>query len=532
MKFKVLACALSLGACLSAQTMSNLPIIVVQPFEDLRTNPNGENYAPAISSMMKTAIGSSLIFQTEGGRRISAFDYQSLRTQFSSAKGSQLFLMTGTVLAANNAIQVDIRVYDVAQESLVYSSFVPILSINAARSALEAYLEDFRRMVFGNILGRVELSVSVPGADVYLDKRFIGTVPKSAKLDFPYLYPGEYSLRILATGYMDYQEKISVRERRLSAVNVQLAQEPGSLTLDSEPSGAEVFIDGKPAGSTPLRLAQIQPGSYRVTIKKELYLNYSSTVELRSREERSLKAPLTIMPGALRLVSLPAGATLYEGDKPIGETPLTLADLAPRKYVFQLQLDDYLSHPLDITIEPAKTQVMEIALSKAQAPVDIYSNPPDAELFREGPEGRQSLGRTPLQKLPFDFGSHRLVLEKEGYFPKSFWLRVDENRSFNIDQKLAQKPAAIRISTDPDNARIIVDGSYRGNSPLLLKDYSPGKHRVEARTSYGSASAELELAPDEEKPVMLSIRKPALSFISAALVAGLSALLFFSVSGN
>jgi hypothetical protein len=58
--------ALALAGAMAAQTMSNLPMIVVQPFEEIKTNPGGESYAAALTSMMRTAIGSGLVFQTEG----------------------------------------------------------------------------------------------------------------------------------------------------------------------------------------------------------------------------------------------------------------------------------------------------------------------------------------------------------------------------------------------------------------------------------------------------------------------------------
>ncbi|MDP3178071.1 MAG: PEGA domain-containing protein, partial [Spirochaetaceae bacterium] len=326
--------------------------------------------------------------------------------------------------------------------------------------------------------------------------------------------------------------KIRVRERRLTAVNVQLAQEPGSLILDSDPSGAEVLIDGKASGTTPLRLSQIQPGSYRVTIKKDLYLDYSATITVRSREERTLNATMTIMPGTVRITSAPSGAELRDGDKVIGKTPITLTDLPPRKYVYQLVLQDYVVYPLDINVEASKTENIPVQLSKAQAPIDIYSTPSEAEVYADSGEGRVFLGKTPIQKKAIDFGMYMFSLEKAGFFSKELRLRVDGKKTVNIEAALVQKPASLRISTDPNNARVIVDGVYRGNAPVALKDLEPGSHRVEASTSYGARSIDIELMPDEEKEVSLAVSKPALSFISAAIISALSLLLFLGASGN
>jgi hypothetical protein len=46
----------------------------------------------------------------------------------------------------------------------------------------------------------------------------------------------------------------------------------GGLTITSEPSGAEVMVDGEPLGTTPLDLTNVSMGEHTVEITKEGYL--------------------------------------------------------------------------------------------------------------------------------------------------------------------------------------------------------------------------------------------------------------------
>jgi serine/threonine protein kinase len=44
-------------------------------------------------------------------------------------------------------------------------------------------------------------------------------------------------------------------------------QEPGALQIDSRPRGAQVFVDGRLVGSTPLTLPEIRPGAHAVRLE-------------------------------------------------------------------------------------------------------------------------------------------------------------------------------------------------------------------------------------------------------------------------
>lgn len=50
-----------------------------------------------------------------------------------------------------------------------------------------------------------------------------------------------------------------------------LAILPGGITISSEPSGAEVWVDGTPAGTTPLELPNVTAGEHTVEVRKTGY---------------------------------------------------------------------------------------------------------------------------------------------------------------------------------------------------------------------------------------------------------------------
>jgi len=88
-----------------------------------------------------------------------------------------------------------------------------------------------------------------------------------------------------------------VAEREIPEAPVTTAaQRPagfqGALVIDSEPSGARVFLNGAPAGSTPLILEGVPVGSRVVRVEADAYVPWSSAVRVVANEQTRVLATL------------------------------------------------------------------------------------------------------------------------------------------------------------------------------------------------------------------------------------------------
>jgi Zn-dependent protease len=88
-------------------------------------------------------------------------------------------------------------------------------------------------------------------------------------------------------------------------------QPGGILYLGSAPSGASVYIDGSPKGTTPLTLSPIAPGIHTVTLKKAGYADYSTKVSITAGLVSKMAANLVpVTPGTVtRTLPPPVSAT-------------------------------------------------------------------------------------------------------------------------------------------------------------------------------------------------------------------------------
>lgn len=59
----------------------------------------------------------------------------------------------------------------------------------------------------------------------------------------------------------------------------------GSLRVDYEPTGADVLLNGKKVGVTPLVLKELPVGDYQLEIWREYYVKKFSNIKIREDQE-------------------------------------------------------------------------------------------------------------------------------------------------------------------------------------------------------------------------------------------------------
>ena len=106
----------------------------------------------------------------------------------------------------------------------------------------------------------------------------------------------------------------------------------GSVSITSEPSGAQVSIDGDHRGNTPLTVTLLA-GSHRVDLKAGEKVR-THTLNVGAGRESSLHAALEVASsvppvGGLNISTEPSGARVWVDDHARGQSPVSISDLKP-----------------------------------------------------------------------------------------------------------------------------------------------------------------------------------------------------------
>jgi len=106
----------------------------------------------------------------------------------------------------------------------------------------------------------------------------------------------------------------------------------GSLTVESEPPGARIFVGDKEYGTTPLRIDKIREGTYVVRFAMKGYEDWELPASVETGRETRVRAPLGVKPGSLEVITEPVSLVSL-GEGPNEETPHIFTGLAPGEYV-------------------------------------------------------------------------------------------------------------------------------------------------------------------------------------------------------
>jgi hypothetical protein len=148
----------------------------------------------------------------------------------------------------------------------------------------------------GSGLGRLLVRSTPAGARVSIDGRDAGVTPAVVRD----LARGSHSVRVTRDGYVAEERRIVITPRR-EAVSITVPLSPavatngrfvGDLTVQSRPTGAKVFLDGKLIGMTPLSIPSVRAGEHAVRLEYDGYRRWSSVVRVVANEANRVTASL------------------------------------------------------------------------------------------------------------------------------------------------------------------------------------------------------------------------------------------------
>ncbi len=121
----------------------------------------------------------------------------------------------------------------------------------------------------------VKISSVPENADVFWDEASKGTTP----VIIGNVTAGPHKIRVVKESYEEKVDTIDVKDP-LTEKTYYLNQYTGTLTAKTDPSGAEVMIDNKSFGTTPIDISALPAKPYMVKLKKEGYREKNVAVSI------------------------------------------------------------------------------------------------------------------------------------------------------------------------------------------------------------------------------------------------------------
>jgi formylglycine-generating enzyme required for sulfatase activity len=190
-------------------------------------------------------------------------------------------------------------------------------------------------------LGRAQITSVPAGAafEVREGAQVLRTGRTPAEVDE--LPTGTYELVANHEG-REQRTPLEIRRGELTETALEFAS--GALQISSVPSGAELIVDGRPAGVAPLQLA-LSEGSHEVIAKYRQWPETRRTVLVR--RDQSVEEKFEFLGGSVKITSQPVGALVFANGVELGKTPLPIAEVEPGDVRYELRLAGF--KPIEVT---------------------------------------------------------------------------------------------------------------------------------------------------------------------------------------
>jgi hypothetical protein len=152
-----------------------------------------------------------------------------------------------------------------------------------------------------------QLSIrSIPNrAGVMIDGTWRGRTPLTVRG----LSLGTHAVRVIEDGYVAETRRVAVDARssgttvsfqlarvrgpeRPAAATPRPAATTGAMRVESRPSGAAVFVDGRVVGTTPLQVSDLAPGAHQVRLELPGHRPWSTTTTVVAGQSVRVAASL------------------------------------------------------------------------------------------------------------------------------------------------------------------------------------------------------------------------------------------------
>ena len=231
--------------------------------------------------------------------------------------------------------------------------------------------------------GAVNVECPRRDARVFLDGAECGSAPV---LISP-VQAGNHQLVVIAPGLQAFV--LGIRVEPGVTLNVRAEPRPfcAAIFVTTAPPGADVSIDGRSAGKSPVEVADLPRGRHVVGASLPGYVTREKEVVLDYGEELSVFLSLEKKDATVSVFSFPPGAKVFLDGREMGVTPLTLRtdkDVAAGQHVLRVEKGEGCAHEEPVTVVQGRDLVVDVTLPADGALVCLDPGPAGREIWVDG----------------------------------------------------------------------------------------------------------------------------------------------------
>ena len=203
----------------------------------------------------------------------------------------------------------------------------------------------------------INLSTEPPGAIVYEGEQKLGVTPVLLEI-----LEGSHDLSIILDGYKAWDNTITVAPNVDQNIPIiQLEPANARLLVNTIPRAANVTINGRYRGQSPVNLSLSPDINYEIVMSKAGYGSVSRKIRLDAATSEEITVDLTARTGKVTVHSYPSDATVYIDGRARGAGTVTL-NLSSAPHRLEVRRRGHESFSRSITPRPGYPQTIQVRL--------------------------------------------------------------------------------------------------------------------------------------------------------------------------
>ena len=298
------------------------------------------------------------------------FTAKSVALSF-SPKAEEISIQGGIHLKLGNIFLMREGTYTIAARAQEHKPLQQSLRVSAA--ANQSFQYSFTPNPGVINLTRVPSDARVFVDGVELELTANATVTFSAEA-------GLRQLRLQHPNYLAQTVSVDVTGKSVTQnVRVELAPAWADVTVSSEPSGAEIWIDNQNSGQSTPAQVEVMQGERQIRLQKPGFKTYEQRILAVAGTPQTIAAGVLVRADAqLQVVTNPSNAALTVNGIYQGQTPLRIDLKSETKQTVQAVYPGYAAATQSVRLASGETRAIELELTRMLGEVRIETRPQDA----------------------------------------------------------------------------------------------------------------------------------------------------------
>ena len=255
---------------------------------------------------------------------------------------------------------------------------------------------------------------------------------------------------------------------------------PATLTIDTQPPGAELLIDTVSRGTAPLTVA-IEPGSHLVAVRRsglerQVRMTVAAGAQISQYFDLTSSVRATSS-GRLSILTDPPGARVTVDARLRGVSPLVIDNLAEGEHTITVT-SDAGSARRTVAVSAAVAKEVVFSLPRSTAPTAGWlavASPFPVDIV----ERDEVIGTSGTAKIMLPSGRHDVVLRNDilGYAAPQ---TIDVVAGRTAAVEVTPPTGLLNVNATPW-ADVLIDGRPAGQTPLGNVKLAIGPHQITFR---------------------------------------------------